>query len=407
MCCKSHPFLCSAYNSAFHRCNSYKSRLKASLINRTVICMSNKSIHQFQNASQTNIPKIPTSLTRSQLDLYAKCIFEPTDIVEIRQLPTGRSTWIQANKLNQRTDYLLEANQRKQHIYAGVNPRSRRGGRRYSDISCARCLFADIDNSSIQNTYNHLSRTSLPAPTLIIASGHGVHLYWRTNLPIFNFSLWSMLQRRLINLLDADKAIHDPARIMRLPGFINHKQPEVLCIIIDAEPKRIYTLNQLMDSLPESSANHKTAYSNNQISPKRNFSANDITRITNSWRGVRKGNRNCKAFQHAAFLINDADLSIPHAWSILKQWNCTNQPPLSEAELNRAFGNAGIYGRKSRSLPAQPTSPYSTDFHSLQSPHTISETHNSAFRRTNFSQKQVNRSASESFGGDCCVENPR
>jgi len=36
-----------------------------------------------------------------------------------------------------------------------------------------------------------------------------------------------------------DSAIHDPARIMRLPGFVNHKEPEAVCRVIDVRPERI------------------------------------------------------------------------------------------------------------------------------------------------------------------------
>jgi hypothetical protein len=73
---------------------------------------------------------------------------------------------------------------------------------------------------------------------MIVVSGHGVHLYWRLLEPITNLGRWTAIQKRLIEMFGADKAIHDPARMMRLPGFMNVNGDPSRCYIHDADPGR-------------------------------------------------------------------------------------------------------------------------------------------------------------------------
>mgnify|MGYP001254504727 CR=1 FL=1 len=86
----------------------------------------------------------------------------------------------------------------------------------------------------------------LPTPTCIVNSGHGCHAYWRLTDPITDLRYWSESQKRLISLIDSDPVIHDPPRIMRVPGFINQKQSPVPCKIIYAEPNRRYQYDRFL-----------------------------------------------------------------------------------------------------------------------------------------------------------------
>ena len=95
----------------------------------------------------------PSSVNNSnrQIQLYAECIFEGTDIVEIRRLPSGRSTWHRADKLIMSFQSLIAANQAGDNIYIGVNPRKQMNLKGDSSVKFARCLFADFDNASIDD----------------------------------------------------------------------------------------------------------------------------------------------------------------------------------------------------------------------------------------------------------------
>jgi len=296
-----------------------------------------------------------TATTQEELARYVASVFEPTDVVEVRRLPSGKSTWHQAGKLAEATESLVQDNQRKQHIYVGANPRRARGGTRSKDVACARCLFVDFDKISIDVTRDRWCIAGLPTPTITIASGHGVHAYWRLTEPINDMALWSKLQKGLITLLDSDPAIHDPARIMRLPGFTNHKEPVAACQIINDDPARIHTFKSLMPMLnsamrksreraPSQARNDYATHSKKSF--RDNMSALKIAKLTAAkWLGVAKGGRNHKAFQNAAYLLKNLGLTEEQAWPILRHWNCKNKPALPEWELRQALRNANVYGR--------------------------------------------------------------
>jgi len=296
-----------------------------------------------------------TSTTQEELARYVACVFAPMDVVEVRRLPSGKSTWHQAGKLAETTESLVRDNQHGQHIYVGANPRRARGGTRSKDVACARCLFVDFDKIGIDVARDRWCNAGLPTPTITIASGHGVHAYWRLSAPVFDMDLWSKLQKRLIALLNSDTAIHDSARLMRLPGFTNHKEPIAACQITDDEQTRIYDLNFLMplmySVITESDymAQYQAAH-NNTIQLRKpvydNISAVKIAKLTAAkWLGVTKGGRNHKAFQNAAYLLKNLGLTEEQAWPILRHWNCKNKPPLPEWELRQALRNASIYGK--------------------------------------------------------------
>lgn len=292
---------------------------------------------------------------KDEIIRFVKCVFEPMDMVEVRRLPSGRSSWHKAGKLAEAVESLVQDNQLGQHIYMGANPRRARGGTKSKDVACARCLFVDFDKIGIDVVKERWCNAGLPTPTITIASGHGIHAYWRLSEPVFDMDLWSTLQKRLIVLLNSDAAIHDPARLMRLPGFINHKRPVAACQIIDEEQTRIYDLNFLMplmySIITESDymAQYQAAH-NNTIQLRKpvydNISVVKIAKLTAAkWLGVTKGGRNHKAFQNAAYLLKNLRLTEEHAWPILRHWNCKNKPPLPEWELRQALRNANIYGR--------------------------------------------------------------
>ncbi len=139
------------------------------------------------------------------------------------------------------------------NIYAGVNPRFASRCTTNEDVICARCLVADLDKTTLADALAKLKASGLPHPSMIVLSGHGVHFYWRLTKPITNLSRWTAIQKRLIRLLGSDPAIHDPARVMRVPGFLNvNGDTPVPCTIHEAHPERRYELNDLLRFLPPS-----------------------------------------------------------------------------------------------------------------------------------------------------------
>lgn len=296
----------------------------------------------------------PIAAAQEAAAQYVACVFEPKDIIEVRRLPCGQSTWHRADKLSEVVRELIRENQQGQHIYVGANPRCVWGGTRSKDVACARCLFVDFDGIDQDIARDRWCDAGLPTPTLIIASGHGVHTYWRLAEPITDMALWTRCQKKLIALLGSDGAIHDPARIMRSPGFLNHKEPVAACSIVDDDPARIYDLKSLtpLVNIATVEREDRAAQTTYNLQGQSNAPLHDsrcaietAKRAAAKWPSASRGGRNARAFQNAAYLVKNLGLTEAQAWPIFQQWNCKNRPPLPQWELRQTLRNARIYGR--------------------------------------------------------------
>jgi hypothetical protein len=274
---------------------------------------------------------IPCGSAEANLTLFCQCVFEQDDIVELRLLPLGRQLWHTAADVPGLFGQLSAANNAGENIYAGVNPRREHGGSKSEDVLLARCLCSDWDNQSVDEVQRIIDTARLPPPTLLLHSGHGVHAYWRLVDPIADLAEWKILQKRFIATVYSDPSIHDPPRIMRLPGFWNVKaDPAVPCYIIAADPSRRYPLvafDELLPSLPMVSRN------------SRQFSAgaglNDWVELL---RGVPQGGRHNALVRLVGHYLGHG-LSAVEVAVICQQWNSQNHPPLPVVEVDRAVND--------------------------------------------------------------------
>lgn len=124
------------------------------------------------------------------------------------------------------------------NVYVGVNPHKNAGGTD-EDIGLARCLFADFDGCSPIDAVALAEERGLPPASLVVSSGHGAHLYWRLLVPMTDLAAWTGYQKALIAKLGSDPTIHNPSRIMRLPGTVNFKGEPVACDIVGGTKKPV------------------------------------------------------------------------------------------------------------------------------------------------------------------------
>ncbi len=302
-----------------------------------------------------------TATTIPQLARFAECVFERGDIIEIRRLPSGQSTWHVAAELPGLLAQLKTDNTNGQGVYVGINPRRERGGKTTADVSLARCLFADFDDVGLDGARKRWQAAGLPEPTLTVNSGHGVHLYLRLEESIDN-ETWTGFQRDLAAVLESDPSVHDPPRLARLPGFVNHKEPVADCTIIDAAPSRVYELAELHEHIPERPEPESTPSRDTAVVEPHGLDVlARAARYAGAWEGVVKGQRNSVALRHAALLTHDFGLSDDAAWPILVAWNSRNSPPLNEDELRQCLQNGRTYGRNEVGCKAD-SSPPSTQY---------------------------------------------
>ena len=156
--------------------------------------------------------------------------------------------WHRASELPAQTEHLAEVNAGGQNIYFGANPRRTKGGGT-EHVALARCLFVDIDGVKFDEALRRIDQASLPWPTAIVGSGHGIHEYWRLDEALIDSEEWTARQKGLIRLVGTDPVVHDPPRVMRLPAFRNHRQPAADAVLIEADPRRTYPLHEFPNGI--------------------------------------------------------------------------------------------------------------------------------------------------------------
>lgn len=185
----------------------------------------------------------PPSKVKSELKRFAEIVYEPDDIVELRLLGKDKAPvkyWIQATELPGMFSKLADHNHDGYNIYAGPNPRKDFKLSGDDSVLLARCVFCDFDKIETNDgcgmwevVSDRIYQAGIDTPDLVIFSGHGIHTYWRLTQPTADLERWRKLQDKLAVKLDSDRAIKNPERIMRLPGFMNVKQePKTDCFII-------------------------------------------------------------------------------------------------------------------------------------------------------------------------------
>jgi hypothetical protein len=188
----------------------------------------------------------------SQCEKFLLAIFDPADVIEFRSLKPVSKRFATVAKLPVLVAELQRLNAEGAQIYFGANPRKRPGGSTADAVALARCLFADFDGGVVvEEAWSRLKAAGLPTPTVTILTGGGVHCWWRLDEPLADAKHWSKLQKRLAQALGSDPSVHDWPRIMRLPGFVNHKyEHKPVAELVDVDAGRVYSLAELTPATP-------------------------------------------------------------------------------------------------------------------------------------------------------------
>jgi hypothetical protein len=108
-------------------------------------------------------------------------------------------------------------------VFIGVAPRIplRRGGRQFGGadaVGVCSWVWVDCDGAEAWAALEVFT----PPPSMVVASGGGVHGYWRLAQPVTSDVL-ARANARMARLLGADSSAADAARILRPPETFNHK----------------------------------------------------------------------------------------------------------------------------------------------------------------------------------------
>jgi len=279
-------------------------------------------------------------------------------------------------------DDLLAANREGANLFVGVMPRKADGGGSDADCLPGRVVWSDFDGVGAREAWRTIEAAGLPLPGMVLNSGHGTHAYWRLSEPAAP-EIVSRIVANLAAVLGSDSTVRNPSRIMRLPGFLNHKAPAAQCELLYCEPGRSVDAGKLAAKLAAFLDAHKpteagpgdgtpakaTVGTGGALPGNGGDALQRATLYVEHIEGAAENNgRNQAAYRVAAFLLCDFALSEVDAWRLLAAWNAKkNTPPLDDQELTVILKNAQKYGRheagqklkapRPRRTPAPDTSP--------------------------------------------------
>jgi len=225
-------------------------------------------------------------------------------------------------------------------------------GRSKANIQVLRAWWADLDEKAASATF-HPGDLPLP-PSLVIQSGHGAHLYWRTRE---RYGCAGNRERHLAHEAElkriqatlaafgADPAVCEVARVMRLPGFWNRKRaPHALVELTWSRPVS-YTPEEIRTAFPGPPDPkgpplpfRRVDPADDDKGPRARAYAQVLARDAPAISGAHGHD---KALQAAIKITCGFDLGEEAAFQIL--WDVYNpscHPPWSQAELRRKVQEA-------------------------------------------------------------------
>jgi hypothetical protein len=153
-------------------------------------------------------------------------IMPPDAFVEVRSIRDGKvKQWWEADR-QAACDLAISQSDAGWDAYYGVLPRLDRVGDAEHIAPSTQVLWADLDAKTIgskQAALMTLVRAPVP-PSVVVDSGHGYHAYWRLDMPW----TWELAHMAMVGIADDLRGDHvyDRARILRIPGTMNWKDPD-------------------------------------------------------------------------------------------------------------------------------------------------------------------------------------
>jgi hypothetical protein len=187
----------------------------------------------------------PRSLTASE---YVRELFGPEDNAAIlaRNRATGHTvqTISKAETIASPDFQNLLAGQSASgyDVFMGMNPiKDGAYSRTKGDIKDIRHVYLDLDRKGDEALEAIRNSSEVPAPNFVLDTSPGKHqVVWKVSG--FSQDEAESLQHNLANKFGGDLAATDSTRVLRLPGFANHKLPEEFIVQARQESDTVYRL---------------------------------------------------------------------------------------------------------------------------------------------------------------------
>ena len=255
-----------------------------------------------------------------------------------------------------------------ENIHHGVNPRFRTPAKhgKNSDVSHYVAIWVDVDfkanekgiRKHFNETVKELEKLGL-APSYIIESGWGLHAYWLFDMP-YPVADARPLCAGIQDYFKISDAVHDPRRILRLPGFLNLKDPKhpAQCRVVSGEGKR-YSVVDFKDLAVEPDMGEeereedeakKGAVRTVSRDPRiEQIKSEGVSEGTGPYGGRHNAAVSLAAHYAAKGLAKASILYTMREWNTEK-----NNPPLDEEELERIVKDIWIKEQVKRAEDGKP-----------------------------------------------------
>ena len=119
--------------------------------------------------------------------------------------------------------WLRHANASRFEVYVGMNAlKPEAHSRTKEDVAAIRHIYLDFDHNGTVAVQSMTKRDDLPEPNYLVNSSPGKwQVVWKVEG--FQQDEAERLMRYLVRELGADPAATDSSRVLRLPGYMNHK----------------------------------------------------------------------------------------------------------------------------------------------------------------------------------------
>ena len=186
----------------------------------------------------------PRSLTASE---YVRELFGPEDnaAILVRNRSTGhtvqtisRAETIASPRFQ---SWLRGQSASGYDVFMGMNPiKDGAYSRTKPNIKDIRHVYLDLDRKADEALEAIHNSTEVPAPNFVLDTSPGKHqVVWKVSG--FSQDEAESLLHNLANQFGGDLAATDSTRVLRLPGFANHKLPEAFIVQARQESDAVYT----------------------------------------------------------------------------------------------------------------------------------------------------------------------
>ncbi|MGA2877623.1 MAG: DNA-primase RepB domain-containing protein [Bryobacteraceae bacterium] len=226
-------------------------------------------------------PEIPVRYLREN--------FQPGDRVAVVLIQKQTHRVIQriatVDKISEREfqAWLRHANASRFEVYIGMNAlRPDAHSRTKEDVAAIRHVYLDFDHNGTAAVQAMTRRDDLPEPNYLVNSSPGK---WQVVWKVEGFKQEDAerLMRHLVRELGADPAATDSSRVLRLPGFMNHKYGRPF--VVRAESRSTATYNP--EHFPRSLEDSKGSRSITSTTPDRGV-ARGISQSERDWAYARR-----------------------------------------------------------------------------------------------------------------------